>query len=78
MKNQIQCTSNNLHYRHFLYFQALSQDVNSHRRLVDSVLDKAQGVANQATTDQVQTFIKETPVRYGQLLTAAKVRIGSL
>ncbi len=59
----------------YVCLQALVQDVTSHRRMVDSVVDKAQSLLHASTTDNpdIDTFIKQTKTKYDTLINKAKV-----
>ena len=59
------------HYK--CLFQSLLQDISSHQRIVDSVVEKAQGVLQSSSNPDVANFITEVSSRYETLAEAAKV-----
>ena len=54
-------------------FQSLLQDILSHQRIVDSVVEKAQGVLQSTSNPNVSTFITNISSRYEALANQAKV-----
>ena len=48
------------------------QDVNSHGRVVDSVVEKAQTLLHSSQNSEVSQFIKETKTKYGSLQSMAR------
>lgn len=56
-----------------LLFQSLLQDIGSHQRIVDSVVEKAQGVLQSTSNPDVADFIKDISSRYEKLAQNAKV-----
>ena len=54
-------------------FQSLLQDISSHQRIVDSVVEKAQGVLQSTSNPDVAGFITEISSRYEALAQSAKV-----
>ena len=56
-----------------VWFQSLLQDISSHQRIVDSVVEKAQGVLQSSSNPDVANFITEVSSRYETLAEAAKV-----
>ena len=57
----------------FFTFQSLLQDISSHQRIVDSVVEKAQSVLQSSSNPDVANFITEVNSRYEALAQAAKV-----
>ena len=55
------------------FFQSLLQDISSHQRIVDSVVEKAQSVLQSSSNPDVANFITEVSSRYETLAQAAKV-----
>lgn len=53
--------------------QSLLQDISSHQRLVDSVVEKAQGVLQTTNNPDVAVFIKDVNSRYEHIAKTAKV-----
>jgi len=49
------------------------QDILSHQRLVDSVVEKAQGVLQSTSNPEVAAFITDINSRYEHLASSAKV-----
>ncbi|KAJ8309205.1 hypothetical protein KUTeg_014079 [Tegillarca granosa] len=56
-------------------FRSLLQDILSHQRLVDSVVEKAQGVLQSTSNPEVASFIKDINSRYENLAQFAKSQI---
>ena len=54
-------------------FQSLLQDISSHQRIADSVVEKAQNVLQSTSNPDVANFITEVSSRYETLAQAAKV-----
>ena len=54
-------------------FQSVLQDILSHQRLVDSVVEKAQGVLQSTSNSDVASFITSISSRYEKLASDAKV-----
>lgn len=57
----------------FYALQSLLQDISSHQRMVDSVVEKAQGVLQATNNPEVAAFITETSSRYEHIARTAKV-----
>lgn len=55
------------------FFQSMLQDIGSHQRIVDSVVEKAQGVLQATSNPEVAGFIKDISSRYEHLAQNAKV-----
>jgi nesprin-1 len=55
--------------------KALLQDVTSHSRVVDSVIEKAKAVLQQNPSPEVKEFVQETPQKFTTLLNCAKEAI---
>lgn len=53
--------------------QSLLQDISSHQRMVDSVVEKAQGVLQATNNPEVAAFITEISSRYEHIARTAKV-----
>ena len=53
--------------------QSVLQDISSHQRLVDSVVEKAQGVLQSTSNSDVASFITSISSRYEKLASDAKV-----
>jgi len=49
------------------------QDIASHQRIVDSVVEKAQGVLQNTSNPEVAEFIRDISSRYENLAQNAKV-----
>ncbi|KAK3090120.1 hypothetical protein FSP39_009339 [Pinctada imbricata] len=56
-------------------FRSMQQDISSHQRLVDSVVEKAQGVLQSTNNPEVAGFIKDVSSRYEQIGQAVKTQI---
>ena len=59
----------------FMYLQALLQDVMSHRRMVDSVIDKAEAIIQSHKSKDVESYVKYTKGKYETHTNEAKVRL---
>lgn len=57
----------------FHALQSLLQDISSHQRMVDSVVEKAQGVLQATNNPEVAAFITEISSRYEHIARTAKV-----
>ncbi len=65
-----------IHAYHPLFsVQALHQDVLSYQRVMDSITDKAQSLAQSSSDGQLAAFISQTGHRYQKLCSAAKVSL---
>lgn len=53
--------------------QPVLSDITSHQRLVDSVIEKAQGVLHSTNNPEVAAFITDINSRYEDLCQTAKV-----
>ena len=53
--------------------QSLLQDISSHQRMVDSVVEKAQGVLQTTNNPDVAFLIKDISSRYEHIARTAKV-----
>jgi hypothetical protein len=53
--------------------QSVLHDISSHQRLVDSVVEKAQGVLQSTSNSDVASFITTISSRYEKLTSDAKV-----
>ena len=56
-----------------IVLQSVLQDISSHQRLVDSVVEKAQGVLQSTSNSDVASFITSISSRYEKLASDAKV-----
>ncbi|KAL5008450.1 hypothetical protein ScPMuIL_014031 [Solemya velum] len=56
-------------------FKVMHQDVLSYQRVIDSVRDKAQSLAQSSTDKQLTKFVSDTSSRYQKLCTSAKERV---
>lgn len=54
--------------------QSLLQDISSHQRMVDSVVEKAQGVLQTTNNPDVAFLIKDISSRYEHIARTAKVK----
>ena len=59
----------------FVYLQALLQDVMSHRRMVDSVIDKAEAIIQSTKSKDVESYVKYTKGKYETHINEAKVSL---
>ncbi|XP_076463750.1 muscle-specific protein 300 kDa-like isoform X7 [Babylonia areolata] len=57
-------------------YRSVLQDITSHQRLVDSVVEKAQGVLQSTSNPDVASFITTINSRYEKLAADAKAMIG--
>lgn len=58
-----------------VYLQPVLSDITSHQRLVDSVIEKAQGVLHTTSNPEVAAFITDINSRYEELCQIAKVSV---
>ncbi|KAK7104412.1 hypothetical protein V1264_019133 [Littorina saxatilis] len=56
-------------------YRSMLQDITSHQRLVDSVVEKAQGVLQSTSNSDVASFITSINSRYEKLTSDAKAEI---
>ena len=56
-------------------WQSVLQDITSHQRQVDSVVEKAQGVLQSTSNSDVASFITNISSRYEKLASDAKVTL---
>lgn len=62
---------------YFIFLQPVLSDITSHQRLVDSVIEKAQGVLHTTSNPEVAAFITDINSRYEELCQIAKVSVFS-
>ncbi len=60
------------------FFQALLQDVMSHRRMVDSVIDKAKAVVQSSESKEISLYVTDTTAQYESHINDAKVNVFDL
>ena len=56
-----------------LFVQSLLQDVQSHQRVLDAVLDRGHSLLQTAPNPEVERFMDDVQERHSALLTAARV-----